>query len=213
MAIDEHNTSGMEGGPVAVTVDGKEYEFDRPAVTGGEIEDKAGIPRKDGLIRVLDDGTQEQVGEDERIELKPGDQFRTPPRFVRGEEDAETPDARRRREMEQLRARYPQIEYDETGLGWFRIRNFRLPPGWNRETTDLLVMLPPGHPATPPRCFYVQPGLRLASNAAAKGDSNERAHLHGEEWTRFGCDTKEWHPSFSLETFMGAIERSLQEPS
>ena len=213
MAIDEHNPSGMDGGPVAVTVDGKEYEFDRPAVTGREIEEKAGIPRKDGLIRVLDDGTQEQVGEDERIDLKPGDQFRTPSRFVRGEEDAETPDARRRREMEQLRARYPQLEYDESGLGWFRIRNFRLPPGWNRETTDLLVMLPPEYPMVPPGRFFVKPGLRLASSNAAAGGYSESTRELDEEWAWFGCSVDGWDPIYSLETFMGVIERSLRELS
>lgn len=84
MATEERSAGEPGEGPVTITVDGREYEFDRPVVTGAEIEDRAGISRDDGLIRVLDDGTQVRVGEDEQIDLRRGDRFKKPPLFNRG---------------------------------------------------------------------------------------------------------------------------------
>lgn len=67
-----------------IFVDDVEYRFDKSIVTGGEIMDIAGIPRSVGLVLINDDGTQERVGEDEEIELKPGRRFKKAPRFKRG---------------------------------------------------------------------------------------------------------------------------------
>ena len=84
MASEERGPAGANEGPVTITVDGDEYEAASGVLTGAEIEDLAGIPRDAGLIRVLEDGTQEQIGEDQEVELRTGDRFRKPPRFVRG---------------------------------------------------------------------------------------------------------------------------------
>ena len=65
-------------------VDDKEFHIEESTITGGEIMDLAGISREVGLIHVLEDGTQVQVGEDEVVELKPGRRFKKAPRFVRG---------------------------------------------------------------------------------------------------------------------------------
>ena len=65
-------------------VDDQEFRVDDPTITGGEIMDLAGIPREVGLLFCLEDGTQEAVGADQVIELKPGRRFRKAPRFKRG---------------------------------------------------------------------------------------------------------------------------------
>lgn len=67
-----------------IEVDGEEYELHRDEITGGEIMDLAGIPRDQGLLEILDDGTQRPVGIDEEIELKPGKRYKKRPRFKRG---------------------------------------------------------------------------------------------------------------------------------
>lgn len=67
-----------------VFVDEVEYRFDQTPVTGGEIMDRAGIPRSDGLLLINADNTQQTVGVDEEIELKPGRRFKKAPRFKRG---------------------------------------------------------------------------------------------------------------------------------
>lgn len=77
--------SKTEKGPFyTVFVDATEYHFDSDIVTGGEIMDRAGIPRSTGLLEILDDGTQKQIGSDETIELKPGRRLKKAPRFKRG---------------------------------------------------------------------------------------------------------------------------------
>ncbi len=67
-----------------IEVDGTEYELHQDEITGGQIMDLAGIPRDQGLLEILDDGTQRQVGVDEPIDLKPGQRFKKRPRFKRG---------------------------------------------------------------------------------------------------------------------------------
>lgn len=65
-------------------IDDVEYHVDKSELTGKEIMDLGGIPYEVGLLLILEDGTQVQVGEDEIIELKPGRRFKKAPRFKRG---------------------------------------------------------------------------------------------------------------------------------
>ena len=74
-----------KGGPFyTVFVDDVEYRFDHTPVTGGEIMDAAGIPYDVGLLLIDEDGTQEPVGVEEEVDLKPGRRFKKAPRFKRG---------------------------------------------------------------------------------------------------------------------------------
>lgn len=81
--VQEHAETGQSG-TYAFEVDDRSYTTDRPALTGGEIMDRAGIPRATGLLLVLQDGTQRSVRVEEMIELEPGRHFKKPPRFKRG---------------------------------------------------------------------------------------------------------------------------------
>lgn len=65
-------------------IDDVEYHVDKPELTGKEIMDLGSIPYDVGLLLIIEDGTQVQVGENEVIELKPGRRFRKAPRFKRG---------------------------------------------------------------------------------------------------------------------------------
>ena len=65
-------------------IDDIEYHVDKPELTGKEIMDLGGIPYEVGLLLILEDGTQVQVGEDEVIKLKLGRRFKKAPRFKRG---------------------------------------------------------------------------------------------------------------------------------
>lgn len=73
-----------EGKFFTLFIDGKEFHVEQSQLTGLEIMNLGGIPREQGLILVLEDGSQVQVREDEVIELKPGRRFRKAPRFIRG---------------------------------------------------------------------------------------------------------------------------------
>ncbi|MBI3995339.1 MAG: multiubiquitin domain-containing protein [Nitrospirae bacterium] len=68
----------------ATFIDGKEYRTEKSELTGTEIMDLGGVSREAGLIMILENGTQVQVGKDEVIELKPSRKFKRAPRFSRG---------------------------------------------------------------------------------------------------------------------------------
>ena len=71
---------------------------------------------------------------------------------------------RRLEEVELLRKVYGSLEHGPN-VEWIMFKEFRLPSGWNRQTTELLIVIPPGYPTTPPDNFYVAPGLILASGS------------------------------------------------
>ena len=122
---------------------------------------------------------------------------------------------RRLREADLLRGQYSRVEHGPD-LDWVLFRDFPLPPGWNRESTDLLVLIPPGYPETAPDNFYVRTGLRVESGAAP-GNYSEDQDLLGESWGQFSYHADEWAPTpdlwdgDSLLTLMIAVERRLQE--
>lgn len=124
---------------------------------------------------------------------------------------------RRFQEIELLRKRYGSLEHGPN-LEWILFKEFPLPAGWNRTTTPLLVLIPPGYPMTPPDNFYVPTGVRLASGAIPSNYSEGPSHL-GREWGQFSLHAQKehWKPTAdlldgdNLLTFMLVVECRLQE--
>ena len=138
---------------------------------------------------------------------------------------------RRRLEIELLRRQYQQVEHGPD-IDWILFRAFPLTSGWNRESTDLLVLIPPGYPETAPDNFHVQNGLRTESGAVpgnyaedhwrSSGGRVDRCSVlrtesgavpyaedqdHAEDWS----PSPDPHDGDSLLTFMVAVERRLLE--
>ena len=122
---------------------------------------------------------------------------------------------RRLREVEMLRKRYSRVEHGPN-LDWLMFKEFPLPAGWDRESTDILVLIPPGYPETPPDNFYVPNGLRLQSNTVP-GNFAEGQEILGAAWAQFSYHAETWTPTHdlwngdTLVTFMAAVERRLRE--
>ena len=53
--------STEHGTPYIFFVDDREFTIHQPTITGGQIMDIAGIPRENGLIEILPDGTQQKI--------------------------------------------------------------------------------------------------------------------------------------------------------
>ena len=89
---DKPDTKDLDGGPVAVDpdlrytyeVDGVVYRYDKAEITGAEIMAAAGIPRTDGLVEILDDGTTKSISPDDEVCLLGEVHFKRRPRFKRG---------------------------------------------------------------------------------------------------------------------------------
>ena len=118
-------------------------------------------------------------------------------------------------ESDLLRNRYGLVEFGENG-DWVVLKEFPLPDGWNTESTEILVLIPPGYPATPPDNFFVPNGLRTSIGGMPQNFSENQSIL-GESWAQFSFHSQEWNPSNditkgdSLLTFMLAVERRLKE--
>lgn len=100
-------------------------------------------------------------------------------------------------EINLLRGKYGALEYDQNA-GWILFKEFKLPIGWNREVTELLVVIPSGYPSTPPDNFFVPVGFLLASGVQAGNYSEGPSHL-GKQWGQFSYhNDSDWHPSKNI---------------
>ena len=100
-------------------------------------------------------------------------------------------------EIELLQRRYGKLEYGPN-LEWILFKEFKLPSGWNRDVTEILVNIPVGYPSTPPDNFFVPVGLRLASGGLPT-NYTESTTLIGRQWGQFSYHVDgEWHPSANL---------------
>ncbi len=83
--------------------------------------------------------------------------------------------------------------------------------GWNRDIADLLFVVPPGYPAGPPDCFWVEPGgFRLADGGTPQ-NSNDGSPIPGDvqearSTTWFSWHVQSWNPSRdTLITYLNVI--------
>ena len=125
---------------------------------------------------------------------------------------------RRLTEITLLEKKYGKIEHGPN-LEWVLFREFRLKKGWNRDMTELLIIIPPGYPVTPPDNFYVPTGFRLESGAMPQSYSENQNHLE-RQWGVFSVHIQKetWSPSADilsgnnlLTYLMVVVEKRLEE--
>ncbi|MGH9921781.1 MAG: E2/UBC family protein [Nitrososphaerales archaeon] len=124
---------------------------------------------------------------------------------------------RRLQEVELLRKQYGELEHG-TSVEWILFKKFKLPLGWDREFTELFVLVPAGYPSTPPDNFFVPVGFKLANGQ--KIDAYTEPHPHiGRQWGQFSYHIidGEWRPANNilegdnLQTFMIKVLDRLKE--
>lgn len=102
-----------------------------------------------------------------------------------------------------------------SGSHLIEIPDFVLPPGWNRKTSTILFVAPPGYPAAQPDCFWLEPGgVRLANEETphASNDSNPIPDF-GQRGTWFSWHLQGWNPNQdSLLRYINVIIRRLDPP-
>ena len=66
-----------------VIVDDQQIDFDQPQLTGAELIERVGA-QSQGLVEIMDDGSQRQVKREDKFDLSDERRFRKPPKFKRG---------------------------------------------------------------------------------------------------------------------------------
>jgi Prokaryotic E2 family E len=102
-----------------------------------------------------------------------------------------------------------------SGANLITIPNVILPRGWNRQTTTVLFLAPPGYPAAQPDCFWVEPSqMRLEGGGTPQGsnDSNPIPELAPPRpFTWFSWHLQTWNPNRdSLVTYFNVIMKRLE---
>jgi len=124
---------------------------------------------------------------------------------------------RRKQELELVRRDYGEISVGDN-LEWVLIRRYKLPPGWSKPETDILILIPSGYPMTPPDNFYADNDLRLANNGQP-GNTSPNSAQGDRQWLQFSyhVETSDWKPhadllmGHNLLTFLHGVKRRLQE--
>jgi|SRR5580698_2242549 hypothetical protein len=88
-------------------------------------------------------------------------------------------------------------------------RNYPIPPGYSRPTTDLLVRVPLSYPDAGPDMFWTDPDLRLIDGGSPQCGDLIETYL-GKPWRRFSWHSA-WRPATdSLESYLYFIRLRLE---
>jgi hypothetical protein len=89
---------------------------------------------------------------------------------------------------------------------------YKLPPGYDRAASDLLLRLNPGFPDVPPDMWWFNPAIRLVDGRVVPATEVTEHHL-GRTWQRWSrhFNAGQWRSGIdSLESFLALIRRELE---
>lgn len=98
------------------------------------------------------------------------------------------------------------------GMVCVLVPSFPLPPGFDRDTADLLLRLSPGYPDVPPDMWWFDPPVALASGNTIPATEVRETYL-GRSWQRWSrhLSTGQWRSGVdTLETFFALIRKELR---
>lgn len=107
------------------------------------------------------------------------------------------------------------IEYSvsaEANMTCVLFSGYRLPAGYDRVASDLLLRLKPGFPDVPPDMWWFNPAIRLAGGRVVPATEVTERHL-GRDWQRWSrhFNAGQWRSGIdSLESFLALIRRELE---
>jgi hypothetical protein len=112
------------------------------------------------------------------------------------------------------RQEYEWVELPEGGLLSVVIRKFRLPVGYQVDSADLLVRLPPGFPDAPPDMWWFDPPLKLRSTGTMPLATEAVEAYVGRTWQRWSRHLPPgyWRPGRSgLESYLTLVRKDLEK--
>lgn len=107
------------------------------------------------------------------------------------------------------------IEYSvsmEANMTCVVIPGYRLPTGYDRATSDLLLRLQAGFPDVPPDMWWFSPAIRRSNGGVIQATEVIERHL-GKDWQRWSrhFNAGQWRSGVdSLESFLALIRKELE---
>lgn len=143
------------------------------------------------------------------IDVKSGEKFRVVPPGTFGV--GTTMSQQLSKEIEHLAVQGEEIEvHEDSGLVILILRNYPLPRGYNKETTNLLLKVPLSYPNGKLDMFWTDPDLRLLESNGLANTTTEI--ILGRQWLRFSWHPQNWNPDTdNLFTFLEFANRRLMQ--
>lgn len=177
---------------VIIFINDKRFEAPSEEMKGVEIKALGEIPPQNRLFKEVP-GPRDDVpiSDEEVVELKNGDRFYDLPRGVHGAptlREVLVPD------IAKLREEFGDVEITPTPDGGLHVllASVRLPGGWSKDHTQMLIVVPPGYPEQRPSGFFAENTLTLAEGGQPRGTGiNE---ITGRQWLYFCWQPEAWSP-------------------
>lgn len=119
------------------------------------------------------------------------------------------------RELALLAAAFGELEV-APDLKWFIIKRWPLVPGWSKQETRVLILIPPGYAVTPPDNFFTDADLTL-KGSGQPGNASMTQPINGQQWLQFSyhIEGADWQPDKgdNLLTFLVGVTNRLKEVS
>ncbi len=107
------------------------------------------------------------------------------------------------KEAELISMRFGEIDFEDD---WILINRFDMPPGFNRDTSRMLIDLPLNFPEVPPNRFYIDQGVRLTDGSKPRHYFEKdyvSKELRGMGFAWYCVHIKKWKPNFN-DMFAGS---------
>jgi hypothetical protein len=202
---------------ITILINNRTFVAPKPVMTGREIKQLAGEPAGGWLIlsspRRERGENDRQVQDSELIELRLGMHFRIMLPASFGGADSGIP---------------PQLENDviilqKEGFEVTTIRNstegsriyvlfnnYKLPRGWNKATTKLLLITDISYPNSKVDMFWVDADLRLADGGKVAQSAGTIETYLDQPWQRFSWHVQRWNPALdNVITYLATVDTRL----
>lgn len=115
-------------------------------------------------------------------------------------------------EVEELIHEGLKVELREVeGLAFLIISGFYLPPGYNKNSTDLLLKFLPSYPSGRPDMFWTDEDVLLVNGGIPKNAEVIETYL-GRKWRRFSWHPGNWNPvRDNLRTYLEFVNNRLSK--
>ena len=118
-------------------------------------------------------------------------------------------------QLAQLRDRFGNVSADPlpSGQTLVTVPAVRVPPGWNKERTDIRFMVPAGYPFAALDCFWADPDLMLAGGRMPQSAAINPLPETGSTGLWFSWHLLQpWNPNRdTLSSWMNAIIERLRK--